>query len=313
MSKKNRPTVNQHIVPQIYLKNFATKNSMSKYQIIVLSKRKKIKSRIDTINNVGYIKNFYTVDGETDEEKTAWETFYAKTVEPLYSYGVNNLIAKTILSAKDEVIDKDEKLILSKIIVAQWLRVPNFINKQVAKAECQLLRFKRKLIHDFIEIDQPKNVNLMKNWQPNSLMSKNFVLAIINDEDRLNKFASILTNKVWAIYYNPYYNTMPFITCDNPIITYNTQNKSFNLDINGLGRQETTFFFTLSPQIAVQVFSEVYSNYLNPIDGKRFFLTEKDVNFIFAINEAIYQNANREVYLPLNMRRVLNIVNSGTD
>lgn len=118
MSKKNRPTVNQHIVPQIYLKNFATKNSRSKYQIIVLSKRKKIKSRIDTINNVGYIKNFYTVDGETDEEKTAWETFYAKTVEPLYSYGVNNLIAKTILSAKDEVIDKDEKLILSKIIVA---------------------------------------------------------------------------------------------------------------------------------------------------------------------------------------------------
>ena len=106
---------------------------------------------------------------------------------------------------------------------------------------------------------------------------------------------------------------MPFITCDNPIITYNTQNKSFNRDINGLGRQETTFVFPLASQIAVQVFSEVYSNYLNPIDGKRFFLTEKDVNFIFTINEAIYQNANREVYLPLNMRRVLSIVNSGTD
>ncbi len=313
MSKKNKPTVNQHIVPQIYLKNFATKNSRSKYQIVVLSKRKKIKSRIDTINNVGYIKNFYNVDGETDKEKTAWETFYAKTVEPLYSWGVNNLITKTILSAKDKVIGEDEKIVLSKIIVAQWLRVPNFINKHVAKAERQLLRFKRKLVHDFIEIDQPKNVNLMKNWQPNSLMSKNFVLAIINDEERLNKFASILANKTWAIYYNPYYNTIPFITCDNPVIAYNTQNKSFNRDTNGLGRQETTFIFPLSPQIAVQVFPEAYGNYLNPIDGKRFFLTEKDVNFIFTINEAMYQNANREIYLPLSMREVLNTVNSKAD
>lgn len=307
--KKDKPTVNQHIVPQVYLNNFGTKNHKSEYQIIVLSKRKRIKNRVDVVKNVGFIKNFYTIDGETDDEKTVWETFYAQTIEPLYSYGVNNLIAKTILSAKDKIMGEDEKLILGKIIVSQWLRVPNFINKHTAKAEHELLRFKRKLTQDFIKADQPRNANAMKTWQPNPLMPKEFVLTIINDMERFDRFASILANKAWAVYYNPYYENMPFITCDNPIITYNTQSKSFNRDDNGLGRRETTFILPLSPQVAVQVFPEVYSDYSSSVDGKRFFLSEKDLDFIFTINKSIYQNANREVYLPLSLRWVLDTLN----
>lgn len=302
MSKKeDKPTINQHVVPQIYLNNFGTKNRRSEYQIVVLSKRKQIKNRIDIVKNVGYIRNFYTVDGKTDDEKTAWETFYARKIEPLYSRGINNLIAKTVLSVKDEIIGEDEKLILSKVIVAQWLRVPNFINKHVAKAERQLIRFKRKLIHDFIEADQPKNANLMQDWQPNPLMSKDFVLTMINDDERFNRFASILAKKDWVVYYNPYHENTPFITCDNPIITYNTQSKSFDRNNNGLGREETTFVFPLSPRVVVQIFPNIYNSYSKLIDGKRFFLSENDINFISTINKAIYQNANREVYLPLNM------------
>lgn len=310
--KKDRPPIDHHVVPQVYLNNFGTKNRKSEYQIIVLGKRKRIKNRIDVVKNVGYIKNFYTIDGETDEEKMAWETFYAKIVEPLYSRGINNVIAKTVLSVKDEVLGKDEKLILGKIIVSQWLRVPNFVNKQSAKAERQLMKFKRKLIQAFIELGQPRNVNAIKAWRPGSRMPKELVLTIINDEERLDRLASILAQKYWAIYYNPYYKTIPFITCDNPIITRNIRNGSFSREHNGIGRKDTAFAFPLSPQAMVQIFPETYNDYLRLADGKRFFLSKNDVNFILEANIDIYQNANREVYLPLSMRWVLDSLNNET-
>lgn len=276
--KKNKPTKNQHVVPQIYLNNFGTPNAKGQYQIIVLGKRKSIKNRIDIVKNVGYIKNFYDVDRE---DATVWETFYAKNIEPLYCNGVNNLIARTILSVKDEVLDDNTKLILSKIIIAQWLRVPSFMQKHINKTERQLYRFKRKLTQDFLGINAYTSANKMWDWQPNKMMSKDLVLSIINDEERLEYFASILASRAWSIYYNCAHKILPFITCDDPIISYNMNRKTYDRNINGIGRPDSTFVFPLSPQVAVQIFYKIHDPYFSLINNKRFFFVGEGSKLCF--------------------------------
>lgn len=80
LKNKNEYT-KQHIVPKSYLKRFAQKGE-SAYRIGVIQKDNR--HYIDSINNVGYIKNYYDVDFLEDKKK--WEHYFDDNVESLVIY-----------------------------------------------------------------------------------------------------------------------------------------------------------------------------------------------------------------------------------
>ena len=77
--------INQHHVPQTYLKNFSSKKKDDYYVWTWDNRTKKVFN--SNIENVAVERHFYTIDNLQD--KYVWETFYAKTIEPLMNRKAN--------------------------------------------------------------------------------------------------------------------------------------------------------------------------------------------------------------------------------
>ena len=98
MSSKKKPTVNQHIVPQAYLRRFATLTENKNYQIGVGIRKKDGRNFFATtqsVKNVGFVKNVYEFDCRKDTPNY-WENYFAEVIEPFCGTELSNII-KTLL------------------------------------------------------------------------------------------------------------------------------------------------------------------------------------------------------------------------
>ena len=129
------------------------------------------------------------------------------------------------------------------MICFQILRVPAFIDRQLEKGKnmCdEIINHFFKTYGDYLSDEQVASINRI-NIDRNFLMDN--TLINITDDQRLEKRAKILANKVWAVYYNN--SVIPFFTSDNPVLMYNIVTHSIDYEDNGIGRNDSIIFFPL--------------------------------------------------------------------
>ena len=292
MSKK-KPFTNQHIVPVSYLRRFATKGN-SAYRIGVICADKHF---IDSIDNVGYIKHYYDIEGE-DSKK--WEHYYGKEIEPLYGKPLDGIIAGVTLSPNRQVIlDENKKKLLSKLLISQWLRVPDFLDVKIRQMPSMFRQIKKEFLAQNKGKVSKEIEHKIKVFDYPSSKRKDLILSTINAEDRLSMYVDVLSSKLWIMYYNPYYTKVPFITSDNPVVAINIDSKSINRKDNGINNNKTVIFFPLSPSVAVAIYPTPIKNLAPQIDGGKRILSETNHKLILNINTRIAEQRYKEVFVPL--------------
>lgn len=114
----------QHFVPRTYLKRFARQQG-EEFIICALPNSAITKDKIFEVNikNIGLEKDFYTLPGETDEQKMAIEKFYADEFEQHYSAIYDILVNPE----KTEVTPEERKLIISTVIT-MYYRTTKWVN-----------------------------------------------------------------------------------------------------------------------------------------------------------------------------------------
>lgn len=294
---RRRAYTKQHVVPQSYLQRFAEKNTNNKgYHIGVRLKNKgKINLFTKAIDDIAYVDNYYDVS--TREDPKYWEHYFSKKIEPLYGQPLSKIISKITLCASGEkILDYNDKYILSLMICFQILRVPAFIDRQLEKGKnmCdEIIDHFFKTYGDYLSDEQVASINRI-NIDRNFLMDN--TLINITDDQRLEKRAKILANKVWAVYYNN--SVIPFFTSDNPVLMYNIVTHSIDYEDNGIGRNDSIIFFPLTGKILVQLLSPaLFLNSADGIDSKRIVLKNKDLKFITGINVLQLEHSSYQSFM----------------
>lgn len=119
----------QHIVPQSYLKRFATQNPKNKRYLIGV-RDKSLRLFSQSIENVGYSKNYYDTNFHGDSKY--WEHYFASEIEPIYGSELNSIIVKATMSQPEIIVlDEQDKEALTKMICFQMLRNPGYIDKTI--------------------------------------------------------------------------------------------------------------------------------------------------------------------------------------
>lgn len=247
---------NQHIVPKRYLDRFGMK--VGKRTIIAtrFANKGNVKFFTDSTENVGYIKNYYDVTDKNDSKY--WEHYFAREIDTLCGEDMENIIAKATLSQnKAVVLSNHDKKVLSKIIIAQLMRIPDtfdYVTSQIYPRASK--KVKETVVTTLPKFllkkygNQLKNIGFTKQYQKELLLNHAF------EPENFERYCRIIQEGIWVVYFNIHRDTIPFITSDNPVLVEMIGSKDTGLFHNGLANPTTCIFYPLSPGVAVAIYSK---------------------------------------------------------
>lgn len=288
----------QHIVPKRYLDRFGTKDgkrTMIGTRIVVKGKPKLFP---DSTANVGYIKNYYDV---TDKDNTKyWEHFFAKEIDAHCGRDMENIIAKVTLSQeKVAVLSGHDKEVLSKVIVAQLMRIPESIDY----VRDQLYPRVSRQVKEDVAATLPqflieKYGEQLKNMEISAQGQKELILNHAFAPENFERYCGILQDGVWLVYVNTHRSRMPFLTSDNPVLVEGVGKKETGLFQNGLANPATCIFYPLSPGIAVAIYSRggILGLVADEYDGRKIMLDE--LKYIMDKNIKLIAQAYHHSFIP---------------
>ena len=289
---------NQHIVPKRYLDRFGRKDGKRTIIGTRIVNKGNVKFFEDSTANVGYIKNYYDVTDKTDSKY--WEHYFANEIDTLCGQPMDNIITQVTLSQKNATVLSDQdKVVLSKIIVAQLMRVPENIdyvkNVLYPRVSAQV---KEDLISamppDFVEkyMEQIMSTEFSEQEQKELMFNHSFEPA------NFDRYCDVLQAGVWVVYVNMHRDTMPFLTSDNPVLVEGIGSKDTGMFPNGIGNATTCIFYPLSPGIAVAIYSRkgIIGLVADEYDGRKILLDE--VKYIISRNVKIMAQAYRHSFIP---------------
>lgn len=289
--------VNQHIVPKRYLDRFASKVD-GKYIIGTrYYEKKQPKLFRASTADVGYVKNFYDVTDRDDPKY--WEHFFAREIDSLCGREMDNLISTITLSQYDvPVLSEHYKQVLSKVTVAQMMRVPSsvaYIKEIYPRIEKAVKDSVIAAIPDSLMAKyKPKiqNIKLDEQWQKEQFFNHSFA------PENFDRYCSLMQDRIWVVYVNTQRDNMPFATSDNPVLVEGVGKKELGLFHNGLANPSTCIFYPISPTIAVASYSRagIMSVVADELDGRKFFLGE--LKYIMDKNIKIMEQAHRHSFIP---------------
>ena len=289
--------VNQHIVPKRYLDRFASKVD-GKYIIGTrYYEKKQPKLFRASTADVGYIKNFYDVTDRDDPKY--WEHFFAREIDSLCGREMDNLISTITLSQYDvPVLSEHYKQVLSKVTVAQMMRVPSsvaYIKEIYPRIEKAVKDSVIAAIPDSLMAKyKPKiqNIKLDEQWQKEQFFNHSFA------PENFDRYCSLMQDRIWVVYVNTQRDNMPFATSDNPVLVEGVGKKELGLFHNGLANPSTCIFYPISPTIAVASYSRagIMSVVADELDGRKLFLGE--LKYIMDKNIKIMEQAHHHSFIP---------------
>ena len=284
------------MVPQSYLKRFAEKNANNnEYHIGVRNKgRAGIQLFIQAVNNIAYVDNYYDVS--TREDSKYWERFFSSNIEPFYGEPLNSIISKITLQMLDQsIISPDDKLLLSRIICFQLMRVPAFLDEYIEKGKNHGKEVLKHLCELFPGM-LPEGFSKECSDSYIKGLSKDITLGAISDEKWLTEFSGVLAARPWCIYFN---NTgIPFVTSDNPVLMLNLASRSFEYEISGIYRNDNILFFPLSSKVMIQLFPNgIIGDSVRELDRRRIQLRDKDVKFVIDSNVLQMEHSTKQAYM----------------
>ncbi len=292
--KQNKGFVKQHIVPKTYLNHFAVPGRKKKTFLIGV-RQKNLSHFIRNTDDVGYIDNYY--DDDAYENIKHWEHFYNNEIEAPLSQVITNLIAGLTLSNYTEgFLKEEERRILCRFIVTQFIRVPQFIDWQITNAKNNLLpKIKEQCL---IELGT-EFAEIINNIEIYDKTYKHMVLSYVNNSRQLERFSQILLSKPWIVYINGCRDFMPFITSDNPIVLSNIISCSYSRSDNGLGNKETLIFCPINPFIGIGIYPNQFSSYFSDIQYTT--LSNQDIPFIVNMNCCEISQCYNQAFFPIDL------------
>ena len=263
--------------------------------------QKDLKHFITSTNNVGYLQNYYDISFLNDTKQ--WEHYFANEIETPGLKTIKNLIAKVTLSNNGKInLYKREKHDLSRFVVAQFLRVPDFIDYQISNAQSNFIpNYKREflsLYENVLNCDQKKAV---KKISFTNEQVKNLILSHITDSHKMEQYCRILMDKPWVVYINSFYQTIPFITSDNPVVITNLKTRSFSRSDNGIGNRNSIIFFPINPYIAIGIYPFQFKDTIKQWENKELICLEKDINFIITMNQCELSQCHNQTFIPIHL------------
>ena len=289
---------NQHIVPKRYLDRFGIKDRKTTIIGTRILEKGEVKFFTTSTDNVGYIKNYYDVTDKDDPKY--WEHFFAKEIDTLCGCDMENIIAKVTLSQwKATVLSLSDKETLSKVIVAQLMRIPESIDYVTGHIYPRVSKQTKQEITSLLpQFLLDKHGEQIRNMEFSPQYQKELVLNHTFETKNFDRYCKILQDGIWVIYVNAIYDSIPFMTSDNPVLVEGIGKTETGLFFNGLDSPTTCIFYPLSPAIAVAIYSRygILGIAGDKYDGKKMVLDE--VNYIIAKNVKIMNQAYRHAFIP---------------
>lgn len=289
---------NQHIVPKRYLDRFGTKDGKQTIIGTRIVNKGKVRFFTDSTANVGYIKNYYDVTDKNDPKY--WEHFFAKEIDTLCGQDLENIIAKVTLSRPNIVVlSTQDKEVLSKLIIAQLMRIPESIDYVTEHIYPRVSKqVKEEVASALPQFMLDKYGEQLRNTELPEQNQKEFVLNHVFAPENFDRYCKILQDGIWLVYVNTQRSNTPFLTSDNPVLVEGIGKKETGIFRNGLANPATCIFYPLSPEIAVAIYSKQGIMVLaaDEYDGRKMFLDE--LKYIMNKNVNIMAQAYHHSFIP---------------
>lgn len=289
---------NQHIVPKRYLDRFGTKDGKRTIIGARIVDKGNVRFFTDSTVNVGYIKNYYDVTDKNDPKY--WEHYFAREIDTLCGQDMENIIAKVTLSCPDTIVlSAHDKQVLSKLIIAQLMRIPesiDYVRDQLYPRVSK--QVKKEVASALPQFILDKYGEQLRNMEFSEQDQKEIFLNHAFEFQNFDRYCGILQDGVWMVYVNTQRNYMPFLTSDNPVLIEGLGKTEIGLFHNGLANSETCIFYPLSPGIAVAVYSRqgIVGTVSDEYDGKTVMLGE--LKYIMNKNVKIMSQAYHHSFIP---------------
>ncbi|MGT2754977.1 DUF4238 domain-containing protein [Streptococcus ovis] len=293
--------IKQHVVPQSYLKRFAQKNTNNNGYNISVYHVVNGKIFISAIKDVAFEKNYYDVSNRENEKH--WEEYFATQIEPLYGQDLTNIISRiTLINKKEDILEIEHKIKLSKMLGFQFVRVPGFLERRFKHGSELFDETIKETRERFSDSNIPNLESILGQFIANkSNIIKDLTLDLISQEERLILFSTVLQNKSWIIYYNN--SEMPFITSDNPVVMANFNTNSIGYSDNGLGRNDNIIYFPLSSKILLELVPR--NEETVHLDNSLNILSDENLEFITAVNSLQIIHSTKQSFIHPNYQQEL--------
>lgn len=192
-----------------------------------------------------------------------------------------------------------ELQVLSKLIIAQLMRIPESIDyvKTVLypKVSAQV---KEDLVSTLPPAFVEKHREQIMNTEFPEQYQKELVLNHSFEPANFDRYCKVLQDGVWVVYANMHRDTMPFLTSDNPVLVEGIGKTETGLFRNGLANPATCIFYPLSPGIAVAIYSRqgIVGVVSDEYDGRKIMLGE--LKYIMNKNVKIMAQAYHHSFIP---------------
>lgn len=290
--------IKQHIVPKRYLDRFGTKDGERTIIGTRIVSKGNVQFFTESTENVGYIKNYYDVTDKSDPKY--WEHYFAREIDTLCGQTMENIIAKVTLSKKNAVVlSEQDKEMLSKVIIAQLMRIPETIdyvkNVLYPRVSAQV---KEELISALPPAFVEKHREQIMNTEFSEQGQKELMLNHSFEPTNFDRYCKVLQDGVWVVYVNILRETMPFFTSDNPVLVESVGSNETGMFRNGLANPATCIFYPLSPGIAVAIYSRqgILGMVADEYDGRKILLNES--KYIISRNVKITNQAYKHAFIP---------------
>lgn len=291
--------INNHYVPQIYLKQWEQKHKIYTYELLVPNKKCPIWKResISRTSSLDYLY-LYNINKEVSEEL---EDFFSFEVENYYQAFIDKLTNRSSL-------DENDLKYISKLIAAQHLRtiggyirckqvltnsfediIKDTIEKIDKEIQEGIVQHKTSKISSIDKKLLPLKTNIVEKDDKSVFLEVNSIIGkstwIYSMKHLLTKTHKVLDDVSWCIYEAPeHFN---WVTSDDPVIFLNYYDKNAYDFKGGWASKNTNIIFPLSPKKLLFAQIGVKQNVL---------YKKADVDFAIQIQRFIIENAFLKVY-----------------
>jgi len=288
--KKKQIVVEQHYIPQFYLKQFEDSNHLIQRLDVKANKIMEPKGK----KGICFDKFFYALETGVEDEVSQVVEKWLGNLEKHLSKKLPEI---TDSLSSNEAVSDDDKYDIAMMMAMLYLRGPvfrNSINKMRLSGLKQLMQIFSKIPKDKVE-DYFKNryeisltkseLNKLLNGEVDDLKFNNLLhLEMMNE---LRGFSNMLFGQEWLVYRNK--SRYPFVTSDNPLSPERLERKNFYTG----AFMDYTYHFALSPKI------HIVSKMPRFIEGKKLHrktLTETDNDLVLRLNLYVADTCRQFVY-----------------
>lgn len=196
---------------------------------------------------------------------------------------------------------------MANLIEIQAVRSSQSIEKATQICKEQAEEIKQLIVSSNI-FPEPF-ISIAKNKCNDLSFIKSVLFNDLRDFQKTQKFANMLAERTWVIYYNPQRNylaktNMPFFISDNPVLFYNTYVGLVNIYDIGLNNPYTSIYYPMSPDILIEILPIIHKTKagtlyrgLKSIDSKKKEISPQNPVIMFA-NKSQFENCKQQVFVP---------------